>query len=380
MRLAPARLEQWYRDHPPDTLVDLSSSGVAPYSFAELRRLAGFEQEELDALVLGDSTSLGGAGIRRALADRFAGGDASRVMATSGSNEAIFLLLSTLLEPGDEVVVLEPAYHTLASVPALAGARLRTIPLGGEGAFVVDIDLLCEAVAGGARAVVVNFPHNPTGVTLSAEEERRLVDAVEDAGAYLVWDAAFAELTHDGPPLPDPAVLSPNSLSVGTLSKAYGLPGLRVGWCVGPPDLLTATIGLHDATTLFLSPLVEALAERVLDNAERFLRPRFAAARRNLQLLEQWVAEHPELVRWTAPRGGVCAFPFLPLVDDVESFCRRIAVEAGVLLVPGTAFGRPGHVRLGFGGLAKEFEEGLDRLGDALVGLPGSSRRHPTRA
>jgi capreomycidine synthase len=379
MRLPPARLEQWYRDHPPETLVDLSSSGVAPYSLAELRRLAGVEQEELDALVLGDSTSLGGAGIRRALADRFAGGEASRVMATSGSNEAIFLLLSTLLEPGDEVVVVEPGYHALASVPKLAGARLRTVSLGDEGAFAVDVDLLCEAAAG-ARAVVVNFPHNPTGVSLSADEQRRLIGAVEEAGAYLVWDAAFAELAHRGPPLPDPAALSRSALSVGTLSKAYGLPGLRVGWCVGPPELLEATIGLHDATTLFLSPLVEALAERALAAGDSFVHPRLAAAGRNLERLEHWASEHPDVVRWTAPRGGVCAFPCLPLVDDVERFCLELASEAGVLLVPGTAFGRPGHVRLGFGGPEDELQEGLDRLATALVGLRDSGRRQRARA
>jgi capreomycidine synthase len=367
VKLPPAALEQWYRDFPPETAIDLSSSGVAPYSFAEMRDLVGLEAGELDALVMGDSTSLGGLPLRQALADRFAGGEAERVMATSGSSEAIFLVLATLLHPDDEVVVLAPRYHSLGSVPALAGARLHEWGLGDEGSFAVDVERGCRAISSRTRAVIVNFPHNPTGVSLTEDELRLLVDAVEEAGAYLVWDAAFAELTYERPSLPDPTSLTPRAVSVGTFSKAYGLPGLRVGWCIGSPDVLTGTIGLHDATTLFLSPLVERIAERAIAHCSALLAPRLTAARRNLELLATWIEEHAELVRWTRPQGGVSAFLFLPTVEDVDSFCRRLAVEADVLLVPGTAFDRPGHVRLGFGGREHDFELGLDRLSSFLL-------------
>jgi capreomycidine synthase len=350
----------------------LSSSGVAPYSFAELRRLAAVELDELDELVLGDGTSLGGVDLRRALANRFAGGDTTRVMGTSGSSEAVFLVLSALVAPGDDVVVLNPTYHSLASAPLLAGARLRVWPLGDAGEFVADVERGCRAISPSTSAVVVNFPHNPTGVSLSRQEQEQLVAAVDEIGAFLVWDGAFNELVYEGSPLPDPTSLSPNAVTIGTLSKAYGLPGLRVGWCIARPDVLARTIGLRDATTLFLSPLVERLAQRVVENMEAFVSPRLETACRNLHVLEAWVEEHSEIVRWTPPRGGVSAFLHLPSIDDVRGFCRRLASEADVLLVPGDVFGYPSHVRLGFGGDRADFERGLDRI--SCVALAASRR------
>ncbi|MFJ3923397.1 capreomycidine synthase [Streptomyces sp. NPDC090022] len=368
-REEPPVLEEWYRRHLGPGLHDISSSGVHPYTFAEIRDLCGIRTEDLDAVVMDDSVSQGGAGIRQAIADRYAAGDADRVLVTHGSSEAIALTLATLLRPGDRVVVQEGIYHSLGHYPREAGCEVAVLPAAAVRDGEIDPGVLDALVTSGTAAVVVNFPHNPSGVSLSHPGLKALVSRAAEAGAVLVWDAATAEIAHRWEVLPDPGTLYPHTVSYGTYSKTFGLPGLRVGWAVAPPELLRATFPLRDRTTLFLSPLVELIAERAMRAADRLIGLRAAEAGRNLDLLTAWMAEHEELVRWTPPEGGVCALPVIRELERpgtaptaVEDLCRELLARHRTLLVPGTAFGVPHGVRLGFGGREDEFRAGLTEL------------------
>jgi capreomycidine synthase len=366
MRVPRAALEDWLRDSYFDAEVDISSSGVAPYSVAEFRAITGLELAELDALAFRDSRSLGDPRLRAAIAGRWGDGDPERVMAANGSSEALFLVLSTLLRPGDEVVVQEPAYHSLVSIAGAMGCQVRAWPLRFEDGFRPDLDELEALLSGRTRMVVVNFPHNPTGVSLDADAAARLVDLVAGTGAYLLWDAAFADLSYDRPPLPDASTRYERAITFGTLSKAFGLPGLRVGWCFAPPDVLDGCVQLRDYTTLALSPVVELFALHAVRHADVLLAPRLAQARESRDVLREWVHGHDDRVAWVRPDGGVTAFPLLRGVPDVERFCDRLMGEHRVLLVPGTCFGRPGHVRLGFGVRPDELSAGLDAVSRLL--------------
>lgn len=371
-KLGAALLEDWMRLYYFAVDADIGSSGVSDYSMAEVRALLGIGVDELDAVVFHDSQTLGGTALRAAIARRWTGGDASRVMVTHGSTEANFLVMNALLGPGDEVIVLDPIYPQLQAVAASIGCRLRTWRLRAENGWRPDMDELAALVTPRTRMVVVNFPHNPTGATLTREEQEELLAIVSKVGAWLVWDAAFADLTYDAAPLPDPAPRYERAVSMGTLSKAYGLPGLRVGWCLAAPEVLGRMVVLRDYLTLHLSPLVELLAERVIAGADAIVAQKLAAARRNRAVVDGWIGEQGGAVSWTPPAGGVCGFPRLHGVDDVEAFCHHLAREHRVLLVPGTCFGTPGHVRLGFGGSAATLQEGLGRLAEALrtAGVP----------
>ena len=366
LRLPEALLEEWMREFYFAVDLDLGSSGVQDYSIAELRRIAGIDHGEVDAMVLHDSRTLGGPGLRRALAERFLDGDPSRVIATHGSTEANFLIMQALLKPGDEVLVLEPIYQQLRAVAEAIGCRLRGWPLRSEAGFRPDVEEGASLIGPKTRMVVVNFPHNPTGVSLSREEQRALISAAERHGAYLVWDAAFAELVYDGEPLPEPILEYDRAVSMGTLSKAYGLPGLRLGWCFASPEVLQRFVRLRDYLTLHLSPLVELFAERAIRAGDQLVGLRRRQGMENLARLERWMAEHREHVDWTRPRGGVCCFPRLRNVPDVRDFCTRLAERERVMLVPGDCFGHPQHVRLGFGASAEDLEEGLARLSRSL--------------
>jgi capreomycidine synthase len=362
----PALLEDWMRLYYFAVDADIGSSGVSDYSLAEVRALLGIGVDEMDAVVFHDSQTLGGTGIRSAIARRWTRGDVERVMVTHGSTEAIFLVMNALLRPGDEVVVLDPVYPGLGDVVRGIGCRVKHWTLRSENGWRPDLRELERLVAGSTRMVVVNFPHNPTGATLTRAEQDTLLEIVGSAGAWLLWDGAFADLTYDGPPLPDPVGRYALAVSLGTLSKGYGLPGLRVGWCLAASSVLERMTRVRDYTTLHLSPLVELLAERVIDGADRILSQKRAAARHNREIVERWMAEQSDAISWTSPAGGVCGFPRVHAVTDVEAFCHALAREHRVMLVPGTCFGTPGHVRLGFGGRTAVLEEGLGRLSRAL--------------
>lgn len=366
MELAPALLERWMRDYYFATEIDIGSSGVQPYSLAELRSLLDISHDDLDRIVFNDSHTLGGPGLRRAIADRYCRGDQTRVMATQGSSEAIFLIMSSLLQPGDEVIACAPCYQQHFSIAESQGCSIKYWTLDFDRDFIPDLDELEAMIGPKTRMVVVNFPHNPTGATIDASLQRALVDVAAKHGLYLVWDAAFAELVHEGEPLADPGSWYDRTITFGTLSKAFGLPGLRVGWIIAQPEVLESCVNLRDHTTLHLSPLNELIAERAVERAEALIEPRLTAAQTNLALLADWVESHRDCVDWVRPRGGVCAFVRFATVGDVEALCHTLARQHGVLLVPGSSFHQPAFVRLGFGSPTAEFQEGLARVSHVL--------------
>jgi len=366
MKIAPATLEIWLREYYFTTRIDLGCSGVQNFSFRELRDILGLTQADLDRVVFIDSESLGAPGLRDAIARRWRPGCFEQVMATHGSSEAMYLLMHALLRAGDEVICLDPAYQPLFSIAESVGCELKRWHLRFERGFAPDVDEVLSLITPRTRMVIVNFPHNPTGATLSVEEQKALVQAVEKVGAYLIWDGAFTELTYNHPPLPDPGQWYDRAITLGTLSKTYGLAGLRVGWCLAAPEVLSRCIHLRDYITLYLSPLVELIAQKAIDHADRILEIRLKQARTNLNILTKWIEQHEEEIEWARPRGGVSSFLRLKNVPNVEAFCRQLADEEGTLLVPGNCFNHPQHVRLGFGGATVELEQGLTNLSGLL--------------
>lgn len=362
-----AKLEDWYRENYFSTEIDISGSGVRDYTLGEARRMAGISLDDLDSLLLQDSRTLGAPALRAAIAARYPGARAEQVMATHGSSEAIFNVMKALLSPGDEVVILDPHYHSYVSVARIIGCHVKSWALRSEDGFVPSLDDLEGLLGERTRMVIVNFPHNPTGASLSRDDQRRLVDLVAARGAYLLWDAAFADLIYDDQKLLDLHALYDRSITVNTFSKAYGLPGLRVGWAVASPAVIEACVRIRDFTVLFTSPLVELIAEKVLDRADAFLAPRFEQARRNLATLEAWLDAHRDRVDHVAPRGGVTVFARLRGLADTDAFCSGLIASHNVLLCPGSCFGRPEFVRIGFGGAPQDLQVGLERLSSYIA-------------
>jgi capreomycidine synthase len=359
-------LEEWLRNYYFRARFDISSSGVEPLTMTEFCQLVGLHLGELEKLVFHDSDSFAGPELRAALAKRFAGGDESRVMATHGSSEALFLLLNVLTDAPGEVVVLDPAYQQLYSIAEQRGCVVKRWVLRESNGFRPDLGELRKLVNTKTRLIVLNFPHNPTGVSVTREELGQIVNLASSFGCYLLWDAAFAELTHDGEPLPDPCTQYERAVSTGTLSKAYGLPGLRLGWCVAPREVLEKCVRLRDYVSLFLSPLVEFFGCKAVEHGDSLVSRSRLLARNNLEHLRKFAHELPNDVELNTPQGGACTLLKLKRIPDVEQFCVKLLEEQDTLLVPGTCFGLPEYVRLGFGCNEAVFLEGLRRLRNAL--------------
>jgi capreomycidine synthase len=371
--VAPARLEDWFRQRYFSAQVDISSSGVENYTLGTLRQLLGLSSADLDRIAFRDSPSTGCADLVAAIAQRLAPGRDDQVMVTHGSSEAIFLALSAVVRPGDEVIVAEPAYQSLSSIAEALGARLVPWRLSAADDFAPRVERLRPLLTRATRVVAVNFPHNPTGVTLDTSQYAELTGLLAGHPAYLLWDASMAELTYDRIPLPDPGRELERSISTGTLSKAYGLPGLRVGWCIAPRDVLTSMVRMRDYTSISTSPLSEFIATAVLRQADAVLGPRLAQAAANRRVLLDWAAANPAAVSLPAPQGGVAAFPRMLGTADTWELCAELADRHGVLAVPGSCFGHPDRIRIGFGGPADELAAGLAALTDA-------ARRHARSA
>lgn len=378
MKIERAQLEDWMREYYFTAEVDIGSSGVQNFSMAELAELVDLRPEDLSRVVFDDSPSCGAQSLRQAIADSWGDGDPEKVLAAHGSSEVIFLIMSALLSAGDEVVVLDPCYHALRNIADGIGCTVKEWRLRFEDGFEPSVEDFKRLVTPKTRMVVVNFPHNPTGATLTAARQKEFIEAVAASGAYLVWDAAFNELVYESEPLPNPITMYERAIVLGTLSKGYGLAGLRVGWCLAAPELLERFVHWRDYTTLYLSPLVEKVAERAVENYRVLLNLRLERARKNLEIVARWVEAHREFVDWVRPKGGVTTFVRMHGVDDVEEFCHRLGREHGVMVVPGSCFNQPGHVRLGFGGPTADLEEGLARVSNLL--RADAARRHESEA
>jgi aspartate/methionine/tyrosine aminotransferase len=327
--------------------------------------------------MLRDSPSTGGQQLRDAIGWRWGccGGDA--VIVTHGSSESLWLFLTAVLSPGDVVVTTEPGYHALAGLAAGLGCRLVSWRLEPSAGFRPDVDRLVSIIERVVpKAVIVNFPHNPTGATVSQEDVNAIVAACGAVDAVLLWDGAFGDLVYQGAPLRLP-LGRPGVAMTGTLSKAYGLPGLRIGWCIAWPSVIDRMVELRDYVTLSHSPLTELLALGAVQHADRILEVHLEQARRNLGLLRTWMDEHGDRCSWTPPCAGVTAFIRLNGIGDTTTFCDRLLLQAGVLLVPGACFGHPAYVRLGFGGPEGELREGLQRMAEHDVGATLASPAGP---
>ncbi|ALG12499.1 capreomycidine synthase [Kibdelosporangium phytohabitans] len=369
MEIALAKLEEWMRDYYHAVDHDIGSSGVRDLTIAELRDLCGFDLAELDSLLLLDGEPYGSRPLRTVLANRWTGGDIDPVMVTHGSSEAIYLTMYTAVEPGDTIIVVEPAYQQLHSIAEARGCNVVRWPLRRDDGFSVDLDLLRELVAKHhPRMIVVNFPHNPTGTSITPQQQRDLVAIAQAEQAWLVWDHAFGEMTYTADPLPLPIGWYDRSIVFGTFSKSYGLAGLRVGWCLGSPALLATMAELRDYIALYVSPVLEFFAVQAVTHADRIVALQHEYARENLDLLTKWASERQDLIRFAPPAGGVTTFAEFPQLTDATPLCHKLAQDHRVLLVPGSCFGDEyaRYARLRFGGTVDELTTGLGHLDELL--------------
>jgi len=296
---------------------------------------------------------------------------ADDVLVTVGAAGALFIIATALLSPDDHLVVIRPNYATNLETPRAIGCAMSLVELSFDDGFRLDLDKVAAAITPRTRLISVTCPHNPTGVMLSRAELDALIGLAETHGCRLLVDETYRDLSFDGP-LPLAASLSERAISVASLSKAYGVPGIRTGWAITrDPALQALFLAAHEQIHICGSVVDEWIAEQVLERRAALLQPTLAEMRRRLGLVEAWMAQEDGL-EWVRPSGGVVCFPRMTATPPggTEAFYRRLLDVHGAYVGPGHWFEQPdSHFRLGYGWpTAAELEAGLAAISAALRG------------
>ena len=357
MRIADFALERYFARWEFAVRHVACASDVEGWSMAELLELADDETAPMWAgLRLGYTESTGHPLLRGAIASLYEVVTADDVLVFAGAEEAVFCLFSTSLEAGDHIVVTWPGYQSLYEVAGSVGAEVSLHELREEDGWALDVDRLIGSFRAATRMVVVNAPHNPTGMLPTVGEWRRLAGACADAGIRLVADEVYRFLEHDGAvSLPAGADLDDQFVSIGVMSKSFALPGLRIGWLASRDRaVLDRCARMKDYTTICSSAPSEVLAIIGLRARDRVLARSRAIVAANLRVADEFFARQVGAFGWVRPRGGSTAFPRLvpggPAGTSVDAFAARLVDATGVLLLPSSTFGFGDlHFRLGLG-------------------------------
>lgn len=364
MPFIPFGIEAYLSRHEQEARHRYSESGVQPLRVGELLELAEASPAAVLETVLDYPQVNGEQALRERIARHYPGATAEHVLVTVGASEANLITAATLVQPGDEVVHLSPTYTQLAGVAANLGARLRPVPLDADDGWRLDTEALAQAVTARCRIVSIVNPNNPTGSLLSPTEVEAVIDAAQGVGAWLLVDEVYAGAEQaDGPPTPTLFGRYERTICLGSLSKAYGLPGLRCGWAVADPALLQDLWRRHEYATISAGALANRLAALALSAA---VQPRLLARARQLvragfETLSGALAEVPEALSIIPP--GASAVGFVRCHhESADDFTARLRDEDGILVVPGSCFGDDRHFRFCFGLSPDQLQPGLSGI------------------
>lgn len=341
---------------------NLSESSIADQKLSDI----GFE---LSNLTLFYGEHRGERGLRELVAGQDTGLSADDVLITAGAAGALFIIATSLLSADDHLVVVRPNYATNIETPKAIGCQISYIDLTFEQGFAVDLGRVAAALRPNTRYISVTCPHNPTGTMLSRDDLGGLIALAERHGCYLLVDETYRDLSY-GTKLPAAASLSDKAISVSSLSKAFGIPGIRIGWLITKDaPLYERLLAAKEQIAICGSVIDEAVARKALEGRDAFLArtiPEMAARR---DIVQAWIDAEP-LVDWVPPSGGVVGFPRLNVDGsfDLDRFHKTLLDRHGAYVGPGHWFEMPkSFFRVGFGWPTRaELEGGLKAISAAL--------------
>jgi aspartate/methionine/tyrosine aminotransferase len=371
MRIEPFALERFQSIWENRVAWNVSESGVHPLRLADLVDSTAV-QDELLQVELGYPQTNGTAGLREAIAALYPGAGGVHVQVTNGGSEANCVLLMRLVEPGDEIVVMMPNYMQVPGLARALGAIvrpwwLRAAGSGDTARWRPDLDELPTLVTPRTRAIVICNPNNPTGARLDETFLDAVCRAAARVGAWVVSDEIYrgAERVADD----TPSVWNrgyERAVVTSGLSKAYGLPGLRIGWAIGPPDLVSELWGVHDYTTIAPGAVNDRLARIALAPSmrDRLIARTRMIIRTNYPILRAWAEAHG--LTHAAPEAGAIALLRYPHALRSTEISERLREERSVLVVPGEFFELDGWLRVGFGSDPEYLSSALTHIGEFL--------------
>ncbi len=354
-------------------LVDynLSESGVHPLSFKEL--LPQELWEDILQTPLGYLQTNGTKVLREGVCALYPGTNVENIMVTTGSAEANYLLSWSQIEPGDEVLFMIPNYMQLWGLMRAFGAQVKTFALKEELGWNPDLDELGNLVTPNTKIICVTNPNNPTGSRLSQEARDTIIELAEKADAWIFADEVYQGAELDRKITPSFWGATKKVVVSNGLSKAYGLPGLRVGWMVAPEDFIQMVWPYHDYTTISISAVSDRLARIALNPEKRnqILERTRTILNNNVGILMSWLEKQGGLFRCIPPQAGAIAFPHYDLDIGSKALVDRIRETKSVLIVPGDHFSMEGYLRIGYGEEREKLEKALALIEETIHEIKG---------
>jgi aspartate/methionine/tyrosine aminotransferase len=370
MKLEQFAMERMQSTYENEVAFNLSESGVQPLRLGELLEDAA----ALEALLrepLRYTQTNGTRELRALIASHYPGAALEHVQITNGGAEANYIATFALVEPDDEIVFMAPNYMQTWGLARAFGGRVREWPLARSrsGRWTMDVDLLERLTSDRTKLIVLCNPNNPTGVRFDEDDLDRVAAVAARHGTWILADEIYRGAERDGRETPSMWGRTDRVLVTGGLSKAYGLPGLRIGWVVGPPALVASLWAVHDYTTIAPGALSDALARHVLGPERR--RQILARTRRilndNYPIIERWLDERADLFDYAPPDAGAIVYVHYRRAINSTELVTRLRIEKSVLIVPGDHFGMDHYLRLGYGDRVDHLRDGLERLGEVLA-------------
>jgi aspartate/methionine/tyrosine aminotransferase len=374
MKLEPFAMERMQSTYENEVDFNLSESGVYPLSVRELLT----DSRERDAVLdqpLVYTQSNGTRELRARIAALYPGATIDHIEVTNGGSEANYIVTWKLVEPGDEVVVMVPNYMQTWGLSRAFGATVREWKLREDRAaarWSVDLDELQRLVNAKTRLVIVCTPNNPTGARLTEAELDGIGRIAGQHGAWVLSDEIYRGAERDGRESPSLWGRYERVIVTSGLSKAYGLPGLRIGWIVAPPEFTASTWSYHDYTTIAPGALSDRLAREALvpERRNMLLARTRRIVRDNFPMLEEWFSTQPGAFEWIQPEAGAICFARYHYAINSLELANRLRTEKSVLIVPGDHFGMDHYIRFGYGERPDYLRAGLTRVSELLATVP----------
>lgn len=368
MRLERFAMERMQSTYENQVAFNLSESGVHPLRLGDLLEEPADERAILDE-PLRYSQSNGTERLRTSIARLYPGVTPDSIQVTNGGSEANCITTWRLVEPGDEVVLMVPNYMQTWGLARAFGGVIKEWPLIFDGRWRIDSDALERLVSTRTRLIIICNPNNPTGARFEAADLDRVAAIAARCGAWILSDEIYRGAERDGRETPTMWGRMDRVIVTSGLSKAYGLPGLRIGWIVGPPDFVASTWSYHDYTTIAPGALSDALAIRALEPARRarILARTRTILNENFPIIARWLDGHGGLFSYAPPDAGAIVYVRYHHAINSTELVTRLREEKSVLIVPGDHFGMDGYLRIGFGDEVGYLQQGLERLRQVIA-------------
>lgn len=350
-QIAEFAVEQWMNAYEESCRFNLAETCVRSLSVDELVSLTGDKTafwDRLGSTQLTYGPIIGSSRLRELVAELYERKAPEDVMITHGAIGANALVYSALVERGDHVVTVVPTYQQHYSMPESMGAEVGLVRLRPEDDWLPRLGEIAAAVNPRTKLIALNNPNNPTGALMPREQLEAIVDIAREADAWIVCDEVYRGVDQDGDGFTASiADLYEKGVSTGSMSKSYALAGLRLGWIVGPRDVLGTVAHHRDYTTISVGRIDDALAVVALENRDEILARSQRITRDNLGVVDEWVDSRSD-ISCVRPRSGTTAHIHYDAELESYEFCRRLLDEHGVMYTPGDAFDIPCTFRIGF--------------------------------